>query len=501
MEYIKDNLVKSNGIYICPDNIKNFKIRLRIKKESIQSNKKTQPQYFIEKELYWQEKVFSRNQKEYYSDERNCFTDKEREYNRIIWEESGADDNNLLSTYCDDDKFCPENQLIQNNINYLERTLHNLNITLPSSNLKEYDLVTSIRNSIQYPVIKEHWEFMYVMGDFGYYFEDTWVKKEILLCTIKYNQANKTLQIFPDFTNSAPYVLKIQGDRERVFSYFIENCSNIIPESIEANEKTLIKKIHNLRAHTKAPNLDSTFELPPKNKFYIFVFMEICSGRRFEYPDVYVEYSFHLPEGWSTSTEERLKGRTNFCRANHDNGLVHFGHCMEISLEYNVMDLERTEYTKSASIYFEVISKDSWDRYRTEGLCYVNLPISQSGTFKYNLRCLRFTGAGPVNEMMRFFIGDCRNYTNVDCIGIPNSHQHNSLNKFGTHTVNTGKLAVKFHLLHQSQEFVGVAKEVAQMRKNIFDKLGSSTLVKSVEEVILEFKKARKEMLEARKNV
>lgn len=78
---------------------------------------------------------------------------------------------------------------------------------------------------------------------FREFLDDIWIKNEKLLCSLKYNQSSRVLKVFPDFTNTHPYTLKIQSDKERIYSYFIENCSNSIPESIETNEKTLIKNV------------------------------------------------------------------------------------------------------------------------------------------------------------------------------------------------------------------------------------------------------------------
>lgn len=49
--------------------------------------------------------------------------------------------------------------------------------------------------------------------------------------------------------------------------------------------------------------------------------------------------------------------------------------------------------------------------------------MSHSGGFTYDLRCFRFTSPNPLNEMKRFFIGDCKNYTNIDWIAVPTTHE------------------------------------------------------------------------------
>lgn len=74
-------------------------------------------------------------------------------------------------------------------------------------------------------------------------------------------------------------------------------------------------------------------------------------------------------------------------------------------------------------VYFEVISKDTWDRYRTEGLSYRALPVSKPGIYEFNLQCIRIVSNNPVENMRRFFIGDCSNYNDISWIGIPKDYE------------------------------------------------------------------------------
>lgn len=64
---------------------------------------------------------------------------------------------------------------------------------------------------------------------------------------------------------------------------------------------------------------------------------------------------------------------------------------------------------------------------------------------------------------------------------------------------------IKFNIVHQSQAFLpeyndGISS-AKDREKLIFDKLNSSTLIQSVETVLKAFRRARKRMLEAKKNV
>ena len=55
-------------------------------------------------------------------------------------------------------------------------------------------------------------------------------------------------------------------------------------------------------------------------------------------------------------------------------------------------------------VYIEVLSLDSWQRYRTEGYTYITIP-NTTGTSTHTLHCWRPTGRSAVSELRRFFIG------------------------------------------------------------------------------------------------
>jgi Meckel syndrome type 1 protein len=74
------------------------------------------------------------------------------------------------------------------------------------------------------------------------------------------------------------------------------------------------------------------------------------------------------------------------------------------------------------------------------------------------------------------------------------------LNKYGANTVGTGQIGVRMNVVHQSQAFLDKYKENSDENREIFEKLNSSSLVKSVEQVLQAFKRARKNMIAARKN-
>lgn len=57
----------------------------------------------------WQEKVFSKSEKEFYGNTGNCLTDRDKEYHRKINE--NIEDNHILYTYVQDDGFHIDEQV------------------------------------------------------------------------------------------------------------------------------------------------------------------------------------------------------------------------------------------------------------------------------------------------------------------------------------------------------------------------------------------------------
>ncbi|KAJ8953635.1 hypothetical protein NQ314_007242, partial [Rhamnusium bicolor] len=418
----------------------------------------------------WQEKHFNKIERDFYGDIHNCITDLEKIYHEKIKEEESREESSILFTYVHEDGYISEQEIFSRRGTYLQNMVENVDKNMENlqDNRDEFDYTKSLLCSAENTVVQNYFEKMYIMADLGEYVENTWIKNEQSLCTVKFNKVSKVLTVYPDFTTTQPYCINVQSETIRNFYYFIDNCSEEIPETIALKEKELIKKI--------------------------------LSARNFEYSDVYVQYFIDLPEDWTCANLESLKGVTQTCHGVNEEGLVHFGHCFEITLEYDIENLQEG-IPKTPYIYFEVISKASWDRYRTEGLTYKNLPISNPGCHVYNLSCFRFNTQGPSGNLRRFFIGDCANYNDITWLGVPKEPKRAVFNKFGVNTVGTGQLNIRVNVLHQSQAFLGEFNEDYQRENLIYEKLKSSSLIKSVEQVLQAFRRARRNMIDARKNL
>lgn len=285
--------------------------------------------------------------------------------------------------------------------------------------------------------------------------------------------------------------------------------------------------------------IGTDFNKPPNSKLWVFFFCEICTAINFDNDNIYICYFIDLPTNWSCENPSHLKGTTHVCKTTNRENLANFGFHFDFTLQYDLHEFDKTseylhysitdalftfkiptELPQPPYIYFEVVSIDSWGRYRCEGVTYKNLPISQPGTHTYELQCSRLFSQNPIANLRRFFVGDYSSYDDATWFGYPSNHevtitQHKQfafprfrfcfkepvINKYGVSTIGTGQLNVRMNVVHQSAAFVpnGAGDASSTRQKFVFEKLAASSLIKSVEEVLKAFKKAKKNMMQAKK--
>ncbi|KAF5281360.1 hypothetical protein FQR65_LT14758 [Abscondita terminalis] len=445
-------MLKYTAVYNSPDKISNLKIRIKIKEND---------ENVDDQIISWQQKVFGKFERNFYRDKRNCHNDLEKKYHEEV--SKGVRDDYIIFSYVNGD---------------------------------EYSDGTD-------------GEVMHFMADLND-FEPT------LLCTIVYDDTRHLFTIFPDFTQSEPYSLQIETDTKKIFQYYIEDASEQMPLEVQLKETEILNKItsHQLKVRSKKAGTD--FEIPSKNTLNFYLFCEILCCRNFEYNDIYVQYLIDLPEHWSCPDVSCLKGCTFTSHSSTSDGLSYFGFPFELHLECNLFELAEDEIARQPCMYLEVVSKDTWHRFRSEGVAYTLLPISQSGVHNYELRCVRTCPTGTKGNLRRFFVGDYTN-GNMNWAGVPEDHearrraegdendtqlkQKNSINKCAIVTVATGQINIRINVLQQSQAFADEPTATKKRTQFILEKLNTSGLIKSVEQVVAAFKIAKRKMIEAKKNI
>ncbi|KAK4878658.1 hypothetical protein RN001_011164 [Aquatica leii] len=435
-------MYKYTAVYRSPDDITNLKIRIKIVEND---------ECIEEKIFEWQQKVFGKFERNFYRDKRNCITDLEKKYHDDISKALYGD--YLLFSYVNEDGF--------------------------GSDSHKSD---------------DKFETMHLMGDLSE-FEPT------VLCTIKYETTHKYFTLNPDFTQSQPYTIQIETDTKKNYRYYVEDASDKIPLETQLKENEILHKITSHQVKVRMKKAGTDFEVPSKNKLNFYLFCEILSGRNFEYNDIYVQYIIELPKNWSCRNGSNLSGSTFTSHSSSSDGLSYFGFPFEVYLECNLLEVAEDVIVKAPCIYFEIISKDSWDRFRSEGVAYTILPISRAGVYTYELQCVRTCPAGPKGDLRRFFIGDFSSRSNLNWVALPKEHEQKEVvNKYGIVTVATGQINIRINVLQQSQAFAD-EPTTKKRTKFILEKLDTSGLIRSVEQVVAAFKIAKRKMIEAKKNI
>lgn len=70
-------------------------------------------------------------------------------------------------------------------------------------------------------------------------------------------------------------------------------------------------------------------------------------------------------------------------------------------------------------IYFELISKNNWDRFRIEGTTCGLVPIYRPGKYEMKLNCLRIKPKSLTENLKRYFIGDYMSCNDITWYGLP----------------------------------------------------------------------------------
>ncbi|CAH1981283.1 unnamed protein product [Acanthoscelides obtectus] len=468
-------------------------------------NEMREEKKWLSQEFRWQEKHFSKVERDFYGDINNCITDIAKIYNEKVVNASDETEENLLFfTYVDKDGYVSEKELVLSKPSYLQKWMKTASV--PSQEHREdkshsFDYVESVTDAIQNRKPKLDITKMYLMADFGCYVDDIWIRNEQPLCVLQYDNASEVLSVYPDFTTDTPYLLHIQDEVATKVYYFVEKPSDIDSEQDDelfTKEKEVVELVQKKKRSLQQELIGETFAMPPKSKLYVYIFFEILSGKHFDQSDLWVQYSVDLPEFWTS--QDCLRGITQQCHAVSVEGLMHFGHTFDFVLEYDLQSLQGHEIPKTPYIYLEVISKTVWNCYRREGFTYKNLPVSRPGCYTYNLSCCKFNNGGFFGGIKRYFVGDSK-CADIRWIGLPQEYDHSVINKFSVETITTGELVVRMNVVHQSHAFLDELHEENQRKKFIYEKLNASGLIKSVNQVLLNFKKARKDLIEVRKQL
>ncbi|XP_008560199.2 tectonic-like complex member MKS1 [Microplitis demolitor] len=492
--------LKIAGDYRVNQSIDHFKIKIKIVQqksplvELFDSQEEIHDSNYLESEektITWQEKIFSSLEVKLYSEEKNCSTKIQKDYNEIIKNKSIQ--GSRLFTYTSDDAYHRDKSPVTKK-NYKSLLSIKNEYALPTIKNRKpfnerYNKQVIDENPTDTKIRSNHYLYrdctvMHIMVDLSskdqaFPDPDT---SEILLCTLTYNKAGKVLTIDPDINNDQDEAYSIESIGMN-YDYWIEHVYEHSDDDVIVNNNLQ----HEIPEIYRQDKIISDIELPPANILRLFLTFDFIEARDFCYNSIFITYTIDLPKYWSTNNRDKLYGRTQRCRM--INKSAHFSYLAEITLDLDLNCLNET-VPSWPYLLISVGSFDNWTRYRIEG--YTSMPLpSTSGSYEFRLQTWRPV-YGIVNALRRFFTGGTAELEDITYCGIPRDHEGSKLDKKELKVVPSGTVDLRVNIIQQNN------KIISKSRSKYQERLNSGMLINTVNNVLEQFKAARERMIQAR---
>lgn len=268
-------------------------------------------------------------------------------------------------------------------------------------------------------------------------------------------------------------------------------------------EMKMYREVYNRHRDYLQACVGTDFEVPSADMLRLLVYGEIESAKDFEYDDLYLHFFVDLPRNWSAERQQRLSWVTQTCTTKVEgrDDVAHFSFPFDFQLFYKdeaIKEEDRESIPHFPLLMIEVLSLDSWHRFRTEGYTYLPIP-SHPGVYKETINCWRPIGKSVVSELRRFFIGGSPELEDQTYTAIPSTFEGSRLSKFGFRTETTGSVKLRLNVMLQSKGFMD-KKANKRTLGNLLDNLGINAVQANITSVLDAFKKARQRMMLAREN-
>ncbi|XP_056414614.1 tectonic-like complex member MKS1 [Hyla sarda] len=467
--------------------------------------------------ISWQEKLFSEFEYELYKNEAACCTPLDRQYHQDILslERRGGRKNLRIFTYTDYDRYTNLEEHCQSVTTSAKETPTFLAERMANVRRRRQDkraldgvgirnrLVTwkpseefiKINHILNTPV-----QTMYIMADLGPNERLGLKENEHVLCTIRVD-SNNVITLKPDVTGTkGPYRLEVESHKRELWRYTLNHVSESVQQEEQEREETLCKDLYSRHKEYLNNLVGSDFEMPPSGALRVFVNGEIVSAQGYEYDNLYVHFFMELPKHWTSPVFQELSGVTQSCRSKtHERENVAY-FCHPFSFEMFLSEeVECEDIPQWPILYFEVLSLDFWQRYRVEGYGSVVLPQTP-GMHNITAQTWRPVEQGTVSELRRFFIGGSPELEDLTYVRIPGTFQGERISRFGFRTEATGRVAFRFHSIHQSRSFLD-RSSLRKRMQSVLDRLGGSSQQSSILNVLDAFQRARRRMQQARESL
>ncbi|XP_064612245.1 tectonic-like complex member MKS1 [Liolophura sinensis] len=470
----------------------------------------------------WQEKVFSPREIELYSDPQNCFSVMEKKYCNDIKNilEKGKPTNRLFS-YVAYDKYVSSDEAIQ----YMTTSASEKPTAvaekmiqarrrkmggpkrqseasgIPRTNIIDLEPSQDLKRKNHFMAAPV--QTMFIMADCSPTERPAEASDEIVVCSIQID-ANGVLAIRPDFNKGRkPYVIETTGLGRDVYEFSIEHASKSISRQEQDRENRMYRELYSRHTEFLQACVGFEFEMPPPEVLRLAVHGEIESARNFEYDDLYLHFFLDLPKNWTADPHQQLSWVTQTCKTRIEgrDDVAYFSFPFDFELFYkqdSVREENKDEMPHLPCVLIEVLSLDSWNRFRTEGYTYINVP-STPGVSTHTLHCWRPIGNSVTSELRRFFIGGSPELEDPTYAAVPTTFDGQLLGKYGFRTETTGSVSVRLNTIFQARAFL---ERRASKRSlgSLLDTLGINAVQSNISNVLDAFKRARQRMIQAREN-
>ncbi|XP_071946309.1 tectonic-like complex member MKS1 [Antedon mediterranea] len=468
----------------------------------------------------WQDKVFSHNEMVYYTESRST-PQQEEEYRVQLaeFEKNNRRQKRRLFSFVDHDAFSFQNEVAPSTTNsneipsFLVEKMKNVKLRRLRRLPENGDRGPTRTNIIVEKPSEEHKksshvintpaQTMIIMATLNAEEDEPCSSDEYVLCTIKVD-TNGVISINPDFNRSRPpYSITTDSAKRDTFEYSIQLVSKTMNHVEQDRERRMIRELYVRHAEIISSQVGSDFEQVTHDVLRLFVIGQIVSACDFDYDHLYIHYFVDLPGNWSADPSQQISGVTQTCKTKvieRDN-VAYFGFPFEFELFFrNDGDVEKiNSLSRWPQIFIEVLSLDSWKRYRTEGYGYTSIPDTP-GMHDIYLNTWRPVDQTIQCKLRRFFIGGSCELEDPTYTAIPTTHDGKVLSRFGFETATSGSVHIKFNIVQQSQAFLDRASSKRKLG-TFLDRLGGVSMQSSVQNVLEMFQKARKRMQAARQTL
>ncbi|GBG32495.1 Meckel syndrome type 1 protein-like [Hondaea fermentalgiana] len=326
---------------------------------------------------------------------------------------------------------------------------------------------------------------------------------EVVLCTVKVKRDGSLVEMQPGFSASPSTTAALRArtnDEDSgpppttwyrfktpfgsLYEYSLINEAESLDPLLETEINTIQREnLEKVAAalEGRVPNALHDGPSAP-NQIVRRVLVELVSA--FDFDDaasdyLYVQYEVHLPTNarspwtWFNGSREPIRGVTQTARARfltrfdkvegdqdterRRRHTAHYCFPLELSFSQTVTDALDEIGHEQPKIFFQVKSRDTWERHRTEGYASVLLP-GAAGTSFHQVRAWKVSGSLR-QQVSEHFVGGALQLDSSMYSSFPQTHQGPFLNRYGFSTQTSGSLHVRINtVVHRH---VGIADAAA----------------------------------------